>query len=91
MEITCFIEGELGFEPISVRMEAIANSNIVGKPGLGEHVNEVSNDLEITPGQAYKIPLEMNADFEGSFEVRLSDPVTNTMYASINLETDYIS
>ncbi len=91
MEITCFMEGELGFEPITVRMEAISNATIVGKPGLGEHVNEVSNDLEIIPGQACKIPLEMNADFEGSFEVRLSDPVTSKMYASINLETDYIS
>ncbi len=91
MEITCFIEGELGFEPITVRMEAISNEIIVGKPGLGENVNEVSNDLEIIPGQAYKIPLEMNADFEGIFEVRLSDPLTNKMYALINLETDYIS
>ena len=68
-----------------------SNELIVGKPGLGENVNEVSNDLEIIPGQAYKIPLEMNVDFEGSFEVRLSDPLTNKMYASINLETDYIS
>lgn len=91
MEITCFMEGMLGFEPIPVRMEAIANGIIVGKPGLDEHVNEVSNDLEIVPGQAYKIPLEMNAEFEGQFEVRLSDPLTNKMYASINLETDYIS
>lgn len=91
MEITCFMEGELGFDPITVRMEAISNELIVGKPGLGENVNEVSNDLEIVPSQAYKIPLEMNADFEGSFEVRLSDPLTNKMYASINLETDYIS
>ncbi len=85
------MEGELGLEPITVRMEAISKDGIVGKPGSDEHVNEVSNDLEIIPGQAYKIPLEMNTDFEGSFEVRLSDPVTNKMYASINLETDYIS
>jgi hypothetical protein len=91
MEITCFVDGELGLEPISVRMEAITNSNIVGIPSLGEHVNEVSNDLEIMPSQTYKIPLEMNTDFEGSFEVKLSDPVTNKTYASINLETDYIS
>lgn len=91
MEITGFLDGELGLEPIAVRMEAIANGLIVGKPGSGEYVNEISNDLEIIPNQAYKIPLEMNIDFEGSFEVRLSDPVTNKTYATINLETDYIS
>jgi len=91
MEITSFLEGELGLEPISVRMEAIANNENVGKPGSDERVDEVSNLLEIIPGQAYKIPLEMNPEFEGSFEVRLSDPVTNKSYASITLETDYIS
>ncbi|MBK7566194.1 MAG: PglZ domain-containing protein [Bacteroidetes bacterium] len=91
MEISCFIQGELGFEPIAIRMEALANDEIVGKSGFSEYVNEVSNLLEIVPGQAYKIPLEMNTDFEGSFEVRLSDPVTNKTYASITLQTDYIS
>jgi hypothetical protein len=91
LEITSFIVGELGFEPISIRMEAIANNENVGKPGLDEHVNEVSNLLEIIPNQAYKIPLEMNPEFEGSFEVRLSDPLTNKTLASITLETDYIS
>jgi hypothetical protein len=91
VEISCFIEGEFGFEPIMVRMEAIADEHIVGKSGFSEYVNEVSNLLEIVPGQAYKIPLEMNSDFEGNFEVRLSDPVTNKTYASITLQTDYIS
>lgn len=91
MEITSFLDGELGLETIAVRMEAIANGLTVGKPSSGECVNEISNDLEIIPNQAYKIPLEMNIDFEGSFEVRLSDPVTNKTYAIINLETDYIS
>ncbi len=91
MEITSFLNGELGLEPFSIRMEALANNQIVGKPGSHEHVNEVSNLLEIIPGQAYKIPLEMDSEFEGSFEVRLSDPVTNKTFASITLETDYIS
>ena len=91
MEISCFIEGEFGFDPITIRMEAIAKDVIVGKSGFSENVNEVSNLLEVIPGQAYKIPLEMNEDFEGSFEVRLSDPGTNKTYASINLQTDYIS
>ena len=91
MEVSCFVEGELGFEPINIRMEAISNDIVVGKPGFSEYVNEVSNLLEIVPGQAYKIPLEMSADFEGRFEVRLSDPTTSKTYSSITLQTDYIS
>lgn len=91
MEVTCFVESDLGFDPITIRMEAIANDLVIGKPGFSEQVNEVSNLLEVVSGQAYKIPLEMNADFEGNFEVRLSDPVTDKTYASITLQTDYIS
>lgn len=91
MEITSFLEGELGLEPIAVRMEATSDNKNVGKSGSDEHVNEVSNLLEIIPGQAYKIPLEMDPEFEGKFEVRISDPLTNKTFASITLETDYIS
>jgi hypothetical protein len=91
MEVTCFVESDLGFDPITIRMEAIANDRVIGKPGFSEQVNEVSNLLEVVSGQAYKIPLEMNADFEGNFEVRLSDPATDRTYASITLQTDYIS
>jgi hypothetical protein len=91
IEVSCFVEGELGFDNIFIRMEAFNNDIIVGKSGYSEFVNEVSNLLEIIPGQAYKIPLEMNPDFEGSFEVRLSDPATNKTYSTIKLQTDYIS
>jgi hypothetical protein len=91
MEVTSFVEGDLGLDPISIRIEALANDQIVGIVGSNEHVNEVSNLLELQPGHAYKIPLEMDSDFEGSFEVRLSDPVTDKTYALITLSTDYIS
>jgi hypothetical protein len=91
LEISCFKEGELGFDPIAIRLEALAKGEPVGKPGSDERVNEVTNELELMPNHAYKIPLEMDVDYEGSFEVRLSDPVTNKTLAAIILETDYIS
>jgi hypothetical protein len=40
---------------------------------------------------AYKIALDMDVDFEGDFEVRITDPVTNKLYSTITMKTDYIS
>jgi hypothetical protein len=90
-EIASFIEGKLGLEAIAVRMEAIAGSQIVGKPTSDEKVNETTKLVELVPGQTYKIALVMDTDFEGKFEVRITDPVSNKLYSSITLKTDYIS
>lgn len=90
-EIASFIEGKLGLEAIAVRMEAVAGSQIVGKPTSDEKVNETTKLVEIVPGQTYKIALDMDTDFEGKFEVRVTDPVSNKLYSSITLKTDYIS
>jgi len=90
-EIASFIEGKLGFDPIAIRMEAISGTQIVGKPSADEKVNEASKFVEIIPGQSYKIALDMDTDFEGDFEVRITDPVTNKLYSTITIKTDYIS
>jgi hypothetical protein len=91
IELASFIEGELGLDAYSLRIEALANDKIIGIPAPAEKVNELSKLVEVFPGQSCKIPLEMEENFEGKFEVRVSDPVTNKTLASINLETDYIS
>jgi hypothetical protein len=91
LEISSFLEGELAFDPISIRMEAIANEKIVGNPSSDERVNETTKLVEIIPGQTCKIPVDMQPDFEGEFEIRLTDPVTNKTLASITLKTDYIT
>ena len=90
-EVASFIEGKLGFDPIAIRMEAISGTLVIGKPSADEKVNEASKFVEIIPGQSYKIALDMDVDFEGDFEVRITDPVTNKLYSTINIKTDYIS
>jgi hypothetical protein len=90
-EVASFIDGKLGFDPITIRMEAISGTQVVGKPSADEKVNETSKFVEIIPGQTYKIALDMDTDFEGDFEVRITDPVTNKLYSTINVKTDYIS
>lgn len=90
-EVASFIEGKLGFDPITVRMEAISEAQVIGKPSADEKVNEASKFVEIIPGKSYKIALDMDVDFEGDFEVRITDPVTNKLYSTITIKTDYIS
>ncbi len=90
-EIAAFIEGKLGLDPVSFRMEAIADGKVIGKPTSDEKVNETTKLVEIVPGQSYKIAMDMDAEFEGDFEVRITNPVSNNLYSSITLKTDYIS
>ena len=89
-EVASFIDGKLGFDPITIRMEAISGMLVVGKPSADEKVNEASKFVEIIPGKSYKIALDMDVDFEGDFEVRITDPVTNKLYSTITIKTDYI-
>jgi len=90
-EVATFIEGKIGFEPIVIRMEAIAKDQIVGLPSSDEKVNETTKLIEILPGQSYKIAMDMDMDFDGDFEVRITDPVSNKLYSSIMINTDYVS
>lgn len=91
VEVASYMEGKLGLYPITIRMEAIAEDKIVGLPSSDEKVNETTKLVEIIPEHSYKIALDMETDFEGQFEVRITDPVTNKLYSSITLKTDYIS
>ena len=36
-------------------------------------------------------PNARHLDYEGDFEVRITDPVTNKLYSTISIKTDYIS
>lgn len=93
IEISSFLEEEeLQFDPVILRIEVMTNSGVsVGSLAPNEHMNEVGRLLEIFPGQACKIPINMQPDFEGEFDIWLSDPVTGKLFASITLKTDYIS
>ncbi len=90
-EIATFLEGKIGFDPIVLRMEAISGTQLVGKPATDEKVNETTKFIEILPGQSCRIAMDMDVDFEGEFEVRITDPVSNKLFSSINISTDYIT
>jgi hypothetical protein len=53
-------------------------------------VSPATNLVKILPGEAIKVPLKMDDDFHGSFEVRATDPVTGVNYATLKLRTDYM-
>lgn len=79
------IEEELEFE-----LGAYDKKKIVGEVGTSNHINPATNLVKIRPGEAIKVPLKMDDDFEGVFEVRASDPVTGLVYRTLKLMTDYM-
>lgn len=72
------------------QLEAYSQDGIVGEVAASPHVNAATNLVEIQPSQAIKVPLKMDDDFHGSFEVRAIDPVTQVNYATLKLKTDYM-
>jgi hypothetical protein len=79
------IEEELEFQ-----LEAYDKKKVVGEVGTSNHINPATNLIKIRPGEAIKVPLKMDDDFEGAFEVRASDPVTGVIYRTLKLKTDYM-
>ena len=90
IDLSCFQQETFGFEPVSVKLEAIASDKIVGLPIASEFINEMTKLADILPGGAYKIPFEMEEDYEGEFDIVATDPVTNTTHATLHLSTDYM-
>ena len=76
-------------EIVEFQLEAYSKDGLVGEVAASPHVNAATNLVEIQPGQAIKVPLKMDDDFHGSFEVRAIDPVTQVNYATLKLKTDY--
>jgi len=77
-------------EELEFQLEAYEKRKVVGEVGTSNHVNPATNLVKIRPGEAIKIPLKMDDDFHGSFEVRATDPVTGIDYATLKLRTDYM-
>jgi hypothetical protein len=72
------------------QLEAYSQDGLVGEVAASSHVNATTNLVEIQPGQAIKVPLKMDDDFHGSFEVRAIDPVTQVNYTTLKLKTNYV-
>ena len=54
-------------------------------------MNPATGNVQITPGHAIKVPLKMDEDFTGSFELRVLDPETRIAHtAPLKLKTNYI-
>jgi len=77
-------------ETIEFQLEAYADKNLVGEIAASPYVNAATNMVAIRPGQAVKVPLKMEDDFHGNFEVRAVDPITRVNYATLKLKTDYM-
>jgi PglZ domain len=77
-------------EFVEFQLEAYSKDGLVGEVAASPYVNAATNLVEIQPSQAIKVPLKMDDDFHGSFEVRAIDPVTQVNYATLKLKTDYV-
>jgi hypothetical protein len=89
IEISVFKTG-LFDETIEFSLAAYAAGQLVGEAGSCDHVNNATGLVSVRPKEAVKVPLRMDEEFQGSFEVRAVDPVTLYNYAVLKLRTDYV-
>lgn len=76
-------------EPIVVRIEALADSQVVGTLADQTGVNLLAGTVELTPGTTSSLTLEMVEDFEGTFDVVAINPATGKQYHTLSLRTEY--
>lgn len=77
-------------EDFEVRLEAQkANGDVVGETITGNMVNAATGTVTLTPGDPLQLPLKMLEEFSGAFTVKVINPKTEAIYASLELETDY--
>ena len=70
--------------------EAYAKGKVIGEAASCQYLDPSTNFIKIQLGQAIKVPLRMDDDFEGSFEVRAIDPKTQANFATLKLKTNYM-
>jgi hypothetical protein len=97
IDVSVFKQGLFQADQIEVRLEAwskdpaTGGEKIVGEPASSEPVNPATGNVRITPGHAIKVPLKMDEDFAGSFELRVLDPETRIAHTPpLKLKTNYI-
>ncbi|MBM4289136.1 MAG: PglZ domain-containing protein [Deltaproteobacteria bacterium] len=77
-------------EEMEVALAAYDKKKVVGEVIPGQHVNPATNRVKIRSGESLKVPLRMDEDFQGAFEVKATDPETGVILDSIKLRTDYL-
>ena len=90
IELSSYSIGEISFETVAVKIEALSNGVVVGMPVAGNKVDPTNNLIEFTPGESFKVTFAMDEDFEGTFELIALDPVTNKTYSTLTLNTSYL-
>lgn len=66
------------------------NGEVVGEAKHGDAVNAATGTITLKPGEQTKIPVKMLPGWEGKFSLKALDPKTLTIYATLELETDYM-
>jgi len=80
-----------GGRPFEILVEAQAqDGRVVGEARPGGPVNAVTRVVTLLPDTAAQITLTMDESFEGKFSVKALDPATLRVFATLDLETDYM-
>ncbi|MFN8469249.1 MAG: PglZ domain-containing protein [Caldilineaceae bacterium] len=86
------VEGDLftGDTSVEILLEAHDKAGtVVGRAKSGGLVNPATGTLSLGAGESVKITLKLDPDYEGKFTLKALDPVTQTQYSKLDLETDY--
>jgi hypothetical protein len=90
IEISWFTT-DLFASEVEFQLEAYVKAKLVAEATSCSYLNPATNLIGIKPGNAIKVPLKMQEDFEGSFEVKAIDPSTGVVYGKpLKLKTDYM-
>jgi hypothetical protein len=90
IEISLHKETLFAQEFLEFSLEAYSGHKIVGEAASCDYLNPATNLIKIQCGQAIKVPLRIDDDFEGPFEVRAVDPGTQASHAVIKLKTNFM-
>ena len=95
IDMSVFSGDMFGAGEIELRLEAWGKNEqngderIVGEPASSDHVHPATGLVRIKPGQAIKVPIRLEENFNGSFEVRVYDPETRVAYGeALRLKTN---
>jgi hypothetical protein len=84
-------QADIFMTPARVRVEAFAGKSakaaLVGEAADCEARDDKTRDVTLQPGQETAVPLLMQPDFEGGeIEIRVSDPQTRVVWATLVLK-----
>ncbi len=90
VDIALFKEHMQARDWLEFSLEAYSGDKIVGEAASCDYLEPATNLVKVQYGQAVKVPLRIDEDFEGAFEVRAVDPATQASYAVLKLKTNFM-